>query len=132
MSQSQCCNLNVAVIDIPPRLENAGYTEKSMLKVSTRFIAATSLCFFTSIGPSASAQTAETVNYDDPNLAISNDFVADNASTCPKTLKGKVLQNCLERLGIQSSEVAQVTTSTGPSVPEEASPLTQQRSRSAR
>ena len=98
-----------------------------MSKLVSRLTLAISLCLLTSSG-SAWAETTDTVNYDDPNLAVSNDFVADNVSTCPKTLKGKALDNCLERLGLKSSEVAQAA----PRIPDDAAPLTPRRTRSAR
>lgn len=105
-----------------------------MLKASVRYFIVVCLCL-TGAG-SAWAEQVEGVNYDDPNLAVSNDFVADNAASCPTTLKGKALKACLHRLGLTSSEVetgvaadvAQVT----PRIVDDAAPLAPRRGRTAR
>jgi hypothetical protein len=44
------------------------------------------------------------VNYDDPNLAYSPDYASDSAVTCPKTLKGARLRECLLKNGLAASE----------------------------
>lgn len=58
--------------------------------------------------PSVSKPVAG-VNYDDPNLATGNEFVSDSVTSCPSTLKGKALNDCLERTGLKNSELAQVS-----------------------
>lgn len=64
--------------------------------------------------PAMGADTAantevEVVNYDDPNLAYTNEYVGDTAGTCSKALKGKALDLCLERNGLSKSDVAQAS-----------------------
>jgi hypothetical protein len=76
--------------------------------------------------PYAFASGQDPVNYDDPNLIMTNDFAGDAATTCPKNLKGKELDDCLERLGLKSSEIAQVH------VLDDAVPPRARRTRSAR
>ena len=44
------------------------------------------------------------VNNDDPNLAYSPDYASDSAVTCPKTLKGDRLRQCLIKNGLASSD----------------------------
>ena len=68
----------------------------------------------TAPGPSADAAPASTsptdVNYDDPNMAFSPDYAADSAITCPKTLKGRRLRECLIKNGLAASEEASGST----------------------
>ena len=63
------------------------------------------------------ASDTEPVNYDDPNLVITNEFVGDSATSCSKTLKGKALDQCL---------LAQAP------IPDDAVPLRTRRIRAAR
>lgn len=53
----------------------------------------------------AAAPAAE-VNYDDPNLAFTPDYAADSAVTCPKTLKGRRLRECLLKNGLAVGDEA--------------------------
>ncbi len=53
---------------------------------------------FTARGVSLSAK--EAVNYDDPNLAFTSNYVGDTAASCPKTLKGNDLRACLVQNGL--------------------------------
>ena len=41
---------------------------------------------------------AEEVNYDDPNMAFTSDFVGDRVSSCPDTMKKAAREACLKRL----------------------------------
>lgn len=41
---------------------------------------------------------ADEVNYDDPNMAFTSDFVADRVSSCPATMKKAEREACLKRL----------------------------------
>lgn len=58
----------------------------------------------------------EKVNYDDPNLAFTNSFVGDLASSCPSDMAAADLKNCLREKGLAPrQEVARVPTETVPS-----------------
>lgn len=80
------------------------------------------------IAPAAHAETKKPaapraahpkVNYEDPNMAFHSDYATDQALTCPKTLKGKRLRECLAKSGLATSEEisedAEVLTSVPPS-----------------
>ncbi len=54
--------------------------------------------------PQPAPKPVEGVNYEDPNLAYSPDYAADTAITCPKTLKGQRLRECLLKNGLAVSE----------------------------
>ena len=64
-----------------------------------------SVAFLTATAALAGSQKkTQTVNYDDPNMAFTTDYVSDTAATCPRTLKGKKLRECLVRNGLAASE----------------------------
>lgn len=52
----------------------------------------------------AGTKKAANVNYDDPNMAFTSDYAVDTAATCPKTLKGRKLRECLLKNGLATSE----------------------------
>ena len=72
-------------------------------------VSLTLLVGLTSLASAASsvAKPVAGVNYDDPNLATTNDFVSDSVTTCSASLRGKALDECLVRTGLKSSDVAQ-------------------------
>ena len=62
---------------------------------------------FTAGGVSLRAK--ETVNYDDPNLVFTSNYVGDTVANCPKSLKGNDLSACLVRNGLAAGETAKTT-----------------------
>ncbi len=82
-------------------------------------IALTSALVTTPAFAGAKKKPAVTVNYDDPNMAFSADYAVDTAATCPKTLKGRKLRECLLKNGFATSEEisdgAEILTASPPS-----------------
>lgn len=52
--------------------------------------------------PSSAFSADDPVNYDDPNLAVTNEFAGDSATTCPAELPSSELARCLREKGLSS------------------------------
>lgn len=95
-------------IRMPKTSRTSSLTSRILVPLSFAFVLSASLFVGSNTASAAApAKPVAGVNYEDPNLAVSNDFVSDSVTSCPATMKGKALENCLERTGLKNSEIAQ-------------------------
>lgn len=77
---------------------------RSLAHFTAAVLARTAIVLALSIAVAPLAWAADPVNYDDPNLAFSNDYATDSATSCPKTMKPLELRKCLLKNGISGGE----------------------------
>jgi hypothetical protein len=62
--------------------------------------------------PSSAYSVEDPVNYDDPNMAITNDFAGDSATSCPADLSPAELSRCLREKGLTAPQGVALVPST--------------------
>ena len=88
---------------------------RSLSNRGRTFAAMAALFLFFASGSGVASRTDENINYDDPNLAMTNSFVGDSVSSCPSDLKAAELTKCLREKGLTSNQdVAHVPITNNP------------------
>ncbi|MES2962654.1 MAG: hypothetical protein V4760_02110 [Bdellovibrionota bacterium] len=68
----------------------------------TSFLAA--LATAALLTPSHALSADDPVNYDDPNMAVTNEFVGDAVATCSPDLSPKEVSRCLREKGLTAPQ----------------------------